>query len=74
MLAARRAPDEGDPVVIRAHPEEDHAAGHHRIGIPVADLEAEDPRVEAHRALEVADVEHHVADLAELELHRAPAS
>jgi hypothetical protein len=71
-LALRGAPDEGDAVMVGIEPEEDHAAGHHDIGVAVAHLEAEDARVEGHRALEVGDVEHDVADLAELELHRRP--
>src|ERR1700730_5413180 len=74
VLAARRAPDEGDPVVVRVHPEEDHPAVGHLIGAAVADLEAEPVGVDADRAGEVGDVEHDVADLPELELQRTLTS
>jgi hypothetical protein len=71
-LAPRGAPDEGEAVMVGADPEEDHAAGDHGVGVAIAHLEAEDAGVEGHRAVQVGDVEHDVADLAELELHRRP--
>src|SRR5262249_20629836 len=66
-LELGRAADERDAMVVRVEAEKDHPAGHHAVGIAVADRKAEHVRVEAHRRLEVGDVEDHVAELAQLE-------
>jgi hypothetical protein len=69
-LAPGGAPDEGDAVMVGVDPEEDHAAGHHGVRIAIAHAEPEHAGVEGHRAVQIGDVEHDVADLPELELHR----
>ena len=62
--------DQGDAVMVRVAAHEDHAAVHHRVGIDVRDPEAEDAGVEIDRALQVGDVEHDMADLADVEGQR----
>jgi len=52
---------------IAAH--EDHAARHHLQRIDVGDREAQHLRVEPHGALEVADVEHDMAELGDAKRH-----
>jgi hypothetical protein len=69
-LAPGGAPHEGDAVMVGVDPEEDHAAGHHGVRIAIAHPEPEHAGVEGHRAVQIGDVEHDVADLPELELHR----
>jgi hypothetical protein len=56
--------------MVGVAPHEDHAARHHAVRIAVADLQAEQLGVEAHRRLEVGDVEHDVSELSQLELRR----
>ena len=64
------AADQRDAVVVRIEPQEDHPAGHHAVRIAVAHLEAEHLGVEAHRRVEVGDVEDHVSDLSKLKRRR----
>jgi len=56
-----------DAVMIGVEAQEDHAARHHAVGIAIAHPQPEHVGVEAHRGLEVGDVEHHVTELAKLE-------
>ena len=51
--------------------QEHHAARHHLLGIDVGDLEAQHLGIEPHRALDIAHIEHDMADLADAE--RQPA-
>ena len=46
-----------------------HASGHHLFGINVGDLEAENVSVKLRRALEIGDLQDHMADLGDVELH-----
>src|SRR4029079_2832864 len=62
------AADQRHAVMVGVAAHEHHAARHHRLGIAIADLQPQHLGVEAHRRLEIADVQHHVADLLQLEL------
>ncbi len=46
-----------------------HASSHHLFGINVRDLEAENVSVKLGGALEIGDLQHHMADLGDVELH-----
>src|SRR5260221_3634349 len=65
----RHRADQRDTVMIRIEAHEHHAARHHVGAVDVGDLEPEHLGVEAHRAVEVADVEHDMAELADAERH-----
>src|SRR5262249_22106361 len=75
-IAARllAASHEGDAMMIAAHAEKDHSTRHYAVGIAIGDAQPEHVLVEAEGRVEVADVQHHVADLSELEFHVDPLS
>ena len=53
--------------MVRVAAQKDHAARHHRLGVRVGDLEAQNFGVEPGRALHVAHIENDMPELADAE-------
>jgi hypothetical protein len=68
---ARHGADEADAVMVGAAAHEHHAARHHLVGINVRHLEAQHLGIKAHRALDIAALQHDMADLLDAERHVA---
>ena len=59
--------DQRNAVVIGIAAHEHHAAFHHLVRVDIRHAKAEHAGVEAHAAIEIRHVEHHVPDLVDLE-------
>ena len=67
----RHRADQRHAVVIRVAAQEHHAARHHLLGIDVGNAKPQHLDIEPRRALDIADIQDDVPDLADLE--RQPA-
>src|SRR5215470_11387603 len=72
-LRSLPAAHQRNAVMIAVDTHEHHAAGHHAVRVTVGHAQAEQVLVEAQGSIEIANVQHDVSDLSELELHtRSP--